>query len=133
MGGRSTSSFRKTISSPKRPSSGSASSSRRLALYQDHVCSTSLRLAREVFALVPTRRVIVNVSDFRVDTADGNSKLTPILAVHFEPQSLQQLNFLALDPSDSMKNFNHRMAFKKTTGFARLEPYTADDSFASSL
>lgn len=107
--------------------------SRRLALYQDHVCSTALRAARDVFALVPTRRVIANVYDFRVDSANGNSKLTPILAVNFEPRSFQKLNFLALDPSDSMKNFNHRMAHKKTAGFSPVEPYTADDSFAESL
>ncbi|MGY4494699.1 hypothetical protein [Pseudomonas sp. TE3610] len=34
--------------------------------------------------------------------------------------TLNSLNLDAIDPSDAMKNFVHRMAFKKTQGFSAV-------------
>jgi hypothetical protein len=36
------------------------------------------------------------------------------------------LNFESLDPSDALRDFVHRMSFKKTKGFARVEALSRD-------
>lgn len=94
-------------------------------LYQDYVCGCVLRIAREVFALLPLEGVIVTAVANVLDTSSGHVREQPILSVAFPRGGLERLNFDALDPSDSMKGFVHRMSFKKTTGFApvsRIDP-----------
>jgi hypothetical protein len=90
-------------------------------LYQDFVCSCVLRVAREVLACIPIELVVVNALSDVLDTATGITAQRPILSVAFSPKKLAQLNFEALDPSDSMSNFPHRMKFGKTSGFSPVE------------
>lgn len=101
------------------------------ALYQDHVASCSLRIAREVYAIIPIERVIVNVKVTRLDPSTGHMVRPTILAVHFTRRTLTQLNFAAIDPSESLKNFPHRMKFKKTTGFDPVESMTSDEQWVT--
>lgn len=101
------------------------------ALYQDHVCSCALRLARETFGVLPVARVIVNVNMPRLDTSTGHLCTDTILAVGFVRDVVQRLNLADLDPSDSLKNFHHRMKFKKTAGFDAVEPMTFDEQWVS--
>jgi hypothetical protein len=65
--------------------------------------------------------VVVNAVSDVLDTVTGVTAQRPILSVAFSPKKLAQLNFEALDPSDSMSNFPHRMKFGKTTGFSPVE------------
>jgi hypothetical protein len=90
-------------------------------LYQDYVCGCVLRIAREVFALLPLEGVIVTAVADVLDTSTGHVGEQPILSVAFPRAGLERLNFDALDPSDAVKGFLHRMSFKKTTGFAPVE------------
>lgn len=99
------------------------------ALYQDHVCSCAIRIARETFALLPVSRVVVNVGTSATDTSTGHLTDVTYLAVHFTRPALERLNFAAIDPSDSMKHFDHRMQFKKTSGFTPVEPITLADQW----
>lgn len=101
------------------------------ALHQDYVCSCALRVARETLAVLPVTRVIVNVSARRIDSSTGHRGNTTILAVHFTRGALQGLNMASIDPSDSLKNFNFRMKFKKTTGFDPVDPITPDEQWIS--
>jgi hypothetical protein len=101
------------------------------AHYQDHVCSCALRLARATFDVLPVSRVIVNVKNTRLDTSTGHLGAVTILGVHFSRDVLDRLNLSALDPSDSLKNFPHRMKFKKTAGFDAVEPMTLDEQWVS--
>lgn len=86
-------------------------------LYQDYVCGSAIRLARELFALLPTDMVIVNVLGEVLNTKTGHLEESPILSVAIPRETLQKLNFDMLDPSDSMENFVHNMKFMKTKGF----------------
>jgi hypothetical protein len=86
-------------------------------LYQDHVCSVVLRIARELFALLPIDTTIVTARGDLLNTATGHKELQPILSVLIPREALQSLNFDKIDPSDSMRNFKHNMKFKKTQGF----------------
>ena len=94
-------------------------------LYQDHVCSVSLRVAREILAAVPVDSVIVTAVDELLDLSTGNLAIRPILSFLAPRTTLAKLNFASLDPSDAMRNFVHNMDFRTTAGF---QPVNALDS-----
>ncbi len=91
-------------------------------LYQDYVCSTVLRAAREVLALLPVSEVIVNASARMLNPRTGLKEDAIILSALMQREALDRLNMEQLDPSESMSNFNHRMKFRKNAGFGSVEP-----------
>ncbi|XXX80089.1 hypothetical protein WMF30_15080 [Sorangium sp. So ce134] len=93
-------------------------------LYQDHVCSCALRVAREIFGLLPVARVVVNVSTELLDASTGHKGPMTILGVNFVRPTFERLNLDMLDPSNAMTNFVHKMSFKKTKGFSAVSPLT---------
>lgn len=90
-------------------------------LYQDHVCSASIRIAREVFAYLPIGYARINALAEIVNTKTGHLEEQPILSVIFPSQTIENLNLETIDPSDSMQNFVHHMNFNKTKGFSVVE------------
>lgn len=96
-------------------------------LYQDHVCSCVLRVARELFALLPIEMVLVNCIGNLLSSQTGYMEEKSIISVAIPRKTLEGLNFEMLDPSDSMSNFIHRMAFKRTTGFSAVESLNVSD------
>ncbi len=90
-------------------------------LYQDYVCSGVLRVANELFALLPEKMVIVTAVDELLNTKTGHLEKSPILSACISRSTLESLNMDMIDPSDSMGNFIHNMSFKKTTGFDAVE------------
>ena len=99
------------------------------ATYQDYVCGCALRAAREVFALLPLPRLVVNVAIAGIDTATGHPADITILAVSIPREIAARLRYESVDPSDSLANFDYRMKFKKSSGFEPVEPISADESF----
>ena len=97
------------------------SAGRRHGIYQDFVCSCTLRAGRDVLACLPLPLVVINVSSNLLDTATGITSESPILSVAITTDRLRGLDFDHLDPSDAMTNFPYRMKFAKTTGFSRVE------------
>jgi hypothetical protein len=100
-------------------------------IYQDYVCGCALRAAREVFAVLPVPRVVVNVARSVMDSSTGHQRGVDILAVSVPREVAASLNFAALDPSDSLANFPHRMKFKKSSGFDPIDAISADDVFVT--
>jgi hypothetical protein len=96
-------------------------------LYQDYVCRCVLRVARELFALLPLEMVIVNAVGCVLNTQTGHMESQPILSVALPRATLEGLNFDRLDPSDSMFNFVHRVKFMKTKGFRGVKALTPSD------
>lgn len=90
-------------------------------LYQDHICSVSMRIAREVFAYLPIDYARINALAKIVNTKTGHLEEQPILSVIFPPKTIDSLNLETIDPSDSMQNFVHNMSFSKTKGFSVVE------------
>ena len=86
-------------------------------LYQDYVCSCVLRVAREIFALLPLEELIINALGNLLNTSTGYVEEQPILSVKIIRRTLNQLNFSMIDPSDSMRNFIHNMSFSRNSGF----------------
>lgn len=88
---------------------------------QDYVCSCAIRIARDMFAILPFDLVVVHAMDEVLDTSTGRTDTLPILSVRFDKATLNSLNFEAIDCSDSMANFQHNMKFRKTQGFSPVE------------
>ncbi len=101
---------------------------RRNEIYQDYVCGAGLRAAREVLAALPILAVGVTVRCPLLDAATGHTKVTPVLSVIVPRRTADTLNYEAVDPSDAMSNFLHRMGFKKTAGMLAVAPLTAEDA-----
>ncbi len=93
----------------------------RSKLYQDHICSASMRIAREVFAYLPIDYARINAVSKIVNTKTGHLEEQPILSVLYLPKTIESLNLDTIDPSDSMQNFVHTMNFNKIRGFSVVE------------
>lgn len=93
---------------------------------QDYVCSCAIRIARDMFALLPLKDVIINALDNRLNTATGRYEKVAILSVKIKREILNSLNMDLIDPSDSMSNFECNMKFKKTSGFLEVEKLGVD-------
>ncbi|MFA6371712.1 MAG: hypothetical protein WCW68_03715 [Methanothrix sp.] len=90
-------------------------------IYQDYVCGSSLRFARELFALLPIDMIIVNAIGSLLNKQTGHLEDTPILSISIPRKTFDMLNFENLDPSDSLNNFVHNMNFKKGKGFEPID------------
>ncbi|HDR8435432.1 DUF4236 domain-containing protein [Bacillus thuringiensis] len=84
---------------------------------QDYVCSCVLRIARDMFALLPVEYVYVHALNEQLNTATGYQEKGTILSVKIDKATLNSLQLDSIDCSDSMVNFEHKMKFKKTKGF----------------
>ncbi len=96
-------------------------------LYQDYVSSCVLRLANELFALLPIGSVVITASDDLLNSQTGHLEDQAILSVAIPRKTFETLNLEKIDPSDSMKKFVHRMDFKKTSGFSPVERLSPGD------
>jgi hypothetical protein len=98
-------------------------------LYQDYVCSCVLRIARELFAILPISTVYIHANGEILNTSTGHLEEATILSVMIPKKTLERLNFDSIDCSDSMTNFVHNMKFKKTKGFDAVEKITPKTVF----
>jgi len=85
-------------------------------IYQDFICSVSLRIARELFAILPLDEVIVTAKGDFLNKSTGKIDIVPLLSVLFIKDTIKNINLDAIDPSDTMKNFKCNMSFKKSQG-----------------
>jgi hypothetical protein len=90
-------------------------------LYQDYVCSSSLRVGREIFAILPVAEIIVNAVGNVLNQTTGRIEEMPLLSVLLVRETMDRINFSLIDPSDCMKNFKYNMGFKKSQGMSPVE------------
>jgi hypothetical protein len=91
------------------------------ALEQDFVCSCVIRVALELFALLPVGTVYLHALDERMNPSTGFREPAVLLSAKLERRVLYSLNWHAMDCSEAMVNFEHRMKFWKTRGFEPVE------------
>ena len=99
-------------------------------LYQDHICSSMLRVARETFALLPVDTILVTAQVENKDMSTRRKGEQPVLSALFPRERFLALDFDRLDPSDAVETFEHRGDFKasrKTSAFAPISPMTLED------
>ena len=101
------------------------------ALYQDYVCGCVLRVARELFALLPLQTVLVHAVAGQIDSATGHEVEQTIVSVALPRERFVGLNFEAIDCSDAVSAFPHRMKLVKTKGFKPVEPLTVAEARAA--
>lgn len=82
---------------------------------QDYICSCVLRIAREVFALLPVEKVVIHAVD-KVQPILGDEYDDTVLSVLVERSKFEQINFECIDASDTIETFICNMNFKKTGG-----------------
>jgi predicted transcriptional regulator len=90
-------------------------------LQQDYICSCAIRIARDMFSLLPVKEVYVHAYEDFFSSQTGNTTRTCILSVRFNREIIESLNMERIDCSDSMVNFQHNMDFKKTKGFLSVQ------------
>lgn len=96
-------------------------------LYQDHVCSAALRVAREIFSILPIPIALVHVGYPFTSSRTGHPEFKPVLSVAIDKPTFESLNLHVIDPSDSMDNFEHRMEQKRGSPMMAIEPLTPND------
>ena len=96
-------------------------------LYQDYVCSVILRIASEIFALLPIERLLVNAVDDLLNSKTGHIEEQMILSVAVMRKTFKDLKLSDVDPSEAMDNFVHNMNFKRTQGFAIVAPVNIEE------
>ena len=99
-------------------------------IYQDYVCGCMLRVAREVFAMLPVDTVLITASADILDTRTGQTGEQPVLSAVMPRAVITSLEFDNLDPSDAMENFVHCGNFKasrKAGAFQAIAPLTTSD------
>jgi hypothetical protein len=86
-------------------------------LYRDYVCSAVLRIARELFAILPVDAVMITAVENLLNGQTGNLEDQPVVSVYIPRQTFSTLNLSAVDPFECMKNFTHTLDFRPTSGF----------------
>jgi hypothetical protein len=104
-------------------------------IYQDYVCGCMLRVAREVFALLPSDTFLITARADSLDASTGQTVEQSVLSAIMTRAEFARLDFDRLDPSDAVESFQHRGDFKatrKTEAFQPIVAFTAADvSFSS--
>lgn len=95
---------------------------RRDALFKEHVCSCALRIAREVFAVLPVAAVHVRAELSRPDAGGVRLPLASLLGVQFERSRFVGLNFDAIQPAAAIASVSHRTSVPGAGGPEVVEP-----------
>lgn len=90
-------------------------------IVQQYVSSFTIRIARNMFGLLPVETVVINTQTNVLDTEVGNIKNITILSIIMDRNTLNKLNFNLIDPFDALNNFKHNVRFLKTKGFQEVE------------
>jgi hypothetical protein len=104
-------------------------------IYQDYLCSCMLRVARELFALLPIEILLITARTVIVDPRTGQASEQPVLSASISRTGLNGVNFDRIDPSDTIESFPHRGDFKasrKSGAFLPITPLTVAEIMPAS-
>jgi len=89
--------------------------------YQDYICSSLIRVVRELFRVLPIDNVLANVVVRDNNPSTGHMDDMIIVSSYIDRKTFMELNFNYIDASEAIKNFKNNMSFKKTKGFEFVE------------
>jgi hypothetical protein len=104
-------------------------------IYLDYLCGCVLRVAREIFALLPVDTILVTAAADSLASRTGQTVEQPVLSVAMTRSEVAVLNFDHLVPADAMDIFQCRGDFKasrKSETFQAITPLTPGDIARSS-
>ena len=113
-----------TLTSTGKLSRKALAKSTRNDIVQDYVCSCVIRIAREMFALLPIDRVLINAKDSILNTATGHNEDVTLVSVIFDRARFMDTDFTRIDPSDLIEAYPNNMAFRKTSGLSAVKELT---------
>ncbi len=90
--------------------------------YQEEVCSIVLRVACEIFELLPIEVVFVHATTQALARRTGTESQKTLLSVAFTRKGLLALTLSDLNAADVVAKFRHRMTLSNTNGFGAIEP-----------
>jgi hypothetical protein len=99
-------------------------------IYVEYLCGCVLRVAREVFALLPVDTVLITAMPDSLDSRTGQTLEKPVLSVAVPRAALAGLDFDQLNPADAIENFQFRGEFKvsrQAEAFKAINPITPAD------
>ena len=99
-------------------------------IYQRYLASCALRVARDVFSLLPVDSILLHVTIKALSSMTGHQEESSILSVVFSREKIAGLNFGQLDPVYALNNFHFRQDFKasrKDEVFAPISTLTSAD------
>ncbi len=91
-------------------------------LFQDYICSCMLRVAREMFALLPIDTLIITALADLPLPESGKLTEVAVLSASITRTGLAALDFENLDPSDATEQFYHRGDFKASRRSGAFAP-----------
>ena len=98
-------------------------------LYHDYVWGCVLRVARELFALLPVEMTIITAFGkvFNSQTQNGHREEHPLLSIVITRKIMENLDFETLSISDVMENTVSHIKFLKTKGFKPIKKIEISD------
>lgn len=120
----------KSLTSTGRVSTKAMPKARFVEIYQDHVCSCVLRVAREFLAILPVHTLLITAEVDALDSASGRTASRAFLSVQITRTTMESLNFDLLDPSDTILAMPHRgdlRTSRKSGEFEFIVPLTEAD------
>lgn len=85
-------------------------------LVRDYISGCAIRIARELFALIPIKEVIVHIVDHKFNTNSRiNEKLT-VLSADIKRELIEDLDIDKLTPSEILEVFKYNMNFNDYDG-----------------
>lgn len=79
-------------------------------ILQDYVCGVAIRVARDLFSLLPLRNVCIDVYHL----------WSCVLSVNFIRDQFMKLDFSQIDASDTIESFDNNMIFDQQNGFRKV-------------
>jgi len=99
-------------------------------LYQDYLCGCVLRIAREVFAMLPVKMLLITAQAEMTDLLTGQNSEAPVLSVAMPREIIAAMDIESVSAADAMDRFVHRGDFRasrKAGAFRAISPLTPED------
>lgn len=90
----------------------------------DHVSSCIIKIAKDVFGLLPINSILISVTDRIIIDESDHTEDKAIISVFIPKQTLRTIELSNIQPSESIKHFKHSIDYKKTKGFNVIQPLT---------
>ncbi|MCJ8011626.1 hypothetical protein MUG84_07660 [Paenibacillus sp. KQZ6P-2] len=90
-------------------------------LERKYVCGSVLRIARELFALLPLTTVLIHARDTKANLETGQEEYVTVLSIRFERNALSKVNLDQEAGPQLLTHFEHHIQFDASTGFDPVE------------
>lgn len=85
-------------------------------LVKDYIAGCAIRIARELFALIPINEVIVHVVDHKFNTNSRINEKITVLSADIRRELIENLDFDKLKPIDILEALKYNMNFNEYDG-----------------